>query len=199
MADYGGEYVLERVIYEQNEIDGWTVPRWAKHGDVVFFMHASSVKSYLRSIRKTLTEQKNSYSRKEFNKAMRFIQHGLDLYNKYGGKIFAIAHVTGLPELLNSEEEGELYWHSKIYAKISKAYFLEHPVDISEFRHFISIAKRTSITPVVGNNFDKLKELHGNDIPRYVAEAKAVPLPLTDINMDLNLRRSSENFTLITS
>ena len=184
MTDYG-DHVIERALEYPYETGEWTAPRWARPGDIVFFMHACSVKKYLMSIRKKLTEQKNSYNQEEFDEAMNFIQRGLDLYEEYGGKIFEIARVIGVPEFSEFDDDDKAYWHSKIYADIGEGFLLEHPVDISEFREFIKIAARTSITPVVGSAFDKLKELiisHGNTIPDYLAEAVAVPIPLSKIN-----------------
>lgn len=58
--------------------------------------------------------------------------------------------------------------------------FLQHGLDYSEFRDFLPVARQTSITPVIGKNFDMLRDLlisHGNILPDYVLEAEASPLP----------------------
>ena len=59
--------------------------------------------------------------------------------------------------------------------------FLQRGLDYSEFRDFLPVARQTSITPVIGKNFDMLRDLlilHGNILPDYVLEAEASPLPL---------------------
>ena len=105
---------------------------------------------------------------------MSFLQHGLDLHSRYGGKIFAVSRVIGAPEYYDDEES--YYWHSHIYAEIGDMTLLDSPVDYSEFRDFLPVARQTSITPVIGRNFDMLRDLlisHGNILPDYVLEAEA--------------------------
>ena len=39
--DYKG-YVIDELLNDWNGAASWTAPRWAKVGDIVFFMHAKS-------------------------------------------------------------------------------------------------------------------------------------------------------------
>ncbi len=184
MKDYGG-YVVERVIEDPDGPGNWTAPRWAKIGDIVFFMHAVSAGQYLKSIRRRIMLLKKSFNPEDFGEYMRFLQRGLDLHSRYGGKIFAVSRVIGAPEYYDDEES--YYWHSHIYADIGDMTLLDSPVDYSEFRDFLPVAKQTSITPVIGRNFDMLRDLvisHGNILPDYVLEAEAAPLPLSAVNSE---------------
>lgn len=184
MKDYGG-YVIERVIEDPDGPGNWTAPRWAKIGDIVFFMHTVSAGQYLKSIRRKITLQKESYSKEDFDEAMKFLQRGLDLHSRYGGKIFAVSRVIGEPEYYDDEES--YYWHSHIYADIGDMILLDSPVDYSEFKSFLPVARQTSITPVIGQNFDILRDLiisHGNILPDYVLDAEAAPLPLSAVNSE---------------
>ncbi len=89
MKDYGG-YVIERVLEDPDGPGSRTAPRWAKIGDIVFFMHAVSAGQYLKSIRRKIMLQKEAYSPEDFDEAMRFLQRGLSLHSRYGRNI----HVT---------------------------------------------------------------------------------------------------------
>ena len=123
--------------------------------------------------------QKDSYSQQDFDEAMSFLQHGLDLHSDYGGKIFAVGRLTDEPKY--DDDDNELYYsHSHVYAEISDTVIFDSLVDYSEFRDILPVARQTSITPVIGKNFDMLRDLlisHGNILPDYVLEAEASPLP----------------------
>lgn len=181
--DWGG-YFIDELLNEWDGTSSWTVPRWAKCEDIVFFFHVRSAAIHLRRLAKELKAAREEYSQEEYDDVMSFIQRGLDIHAKYGGKIFAAARVTGAPEYLGHDEE--FYWNSPIYAEIGGGFLLDHPVDISEFREFLRIQQGT-ITPVLGGNFDQLRELirsKGNSLPDYVLEATAAPIPLSAINSE---------------
>ena len=182
-----GEYVLDASL-DDEELGEWTAPRWAKIGDIAFLMHAKYADTHLRKVARQLAESRDEYTQEEYDEAMRFLQHGFDLHKKYGGKIYAMAQITGAPEYFDDETADDLhYWKSRLYAYMSSKYLLEHPVDISEFREFLYISRQSSITPVIGDTFDQLRDLiisRGNTVPSYFLEAKAAPLPLSAIGKD---------------
>ena len=168
---------------EDHEFGNWTTPKWAKIGDIVFFMHAKTAGATLKSLRKQFIRDKDLYSPEEYDDALNFIEHGLELHKVYGGKVFAIARITGAPEYYDESQDSK-YWKSNIYAEIRGVTLLEHLVDSSEFREFITISQST-ITPVLGEKFDKLRELiisHGNNVPDYLTEANAAPFPMSAVN-----------------
>ena len=77
-----GEYDLD-AVFTQNYLE-WTSPRWAKIDDVVFFMHAVCAHQHLRRVRKEIIAERDYYAKEEFNDAMSFLEHGLDLHKQYG-------------------------------------------------------------------------------------------------------------------
>ena len=71
-------------------ITTWTSPKWAKIGDIVFFMHAKTAKSTITKLRTQLLNKKDNISTDKFELLYDWINIGLDLYKQYGGKIFAV-------------------------------------------------------------------------------------------------------------
>ena len=180
-----GNYNVEDILMEDNT--NWTVPNWAKLGDVVFFMHS---KTAIQTIRKLCTALKNTdeYDEEDKEYLQEWLDRGRELYNDYGGKIYAVGRVCGSPKGKYEHEDDDLsviHWKTRIYADIDKIWLLDHPVDISEFNDFIFISRHGSITAVFGEEYEKLKSLiiqkNGNP-PDYFAFSKAVPVPLARIN-----------------
>ena len=66
VEEYGG-YVLDRLLEEWGGTTSWTVPRWAKAGDIVFFMHAKSSAQYLRKLAKLLEANKDHYTQEQYD------------------------------------------------------------------------------------------------------------------------------------
>ena len=108
------------------------------------------------------------------------------LYKQYGGKIFAIGRISDKPAYDYREGDNIYHWGSRFYAKIDKIYVLEAPIDISEFSKFIVISRRSAITPVIGNDFERLKKIimNQNKVPKYFKEGRAIPLPLQKISQE---------------
>lgn len=183
-----GSFNVEDVLYEEETV--WTSPKWAKIGDIVFFMHSKTAKSTITSLRTQLNFDRDNISKKKYNILMDWINRGLDLYSQYGGKIFAIGKVTGAPEyIVDSDDDYEdasfYHWGSRIYSEI-KVFVLETPIDISEFNDFIFVSRQSGITPVFGKEFINLRDLIAskNETPEYFLRSVATPLPLTKINSD---------------
>ncbi|MDD6276753.1 MAG: hypothetical protein PUB20_08045 [Clostridia bacterium] len=183
-----GSFNVEDVLCENETV--WTSPKWAKIGDIVFFMHSKTAKSTITRLRTQLNNQRDNISKKKYNVLMDWINRGLDLYKQYGGKIFAIGRVIGAPEYIaDSDDDYEVasfyHWGSKIYSEI-KVFVLETPIDISEFNDFIFVSRQSGITPVFGKEFIKLRDLVAskNETPEYFLNSVSIPLPLTKINSD---------------
>ena len=184
-----GLYNMEMIL--DYDADGWTVPRWCKIGDIVFFMHTkTSAINNIKKLSKILEAEKEKYSEEKYQQFQEWLERGKKIYEQYGGKIFAIGLVVGEPEVHDIVEENNFdkyHWKNLIYADIEIIWLLENPVDISEFRDFIQIAMQTAITPVFGDSFEKLKTLiiaKNPDAPEYFREAEAIPMPLAKINKD---------------
>ena len=186
-TEHNGMFNVENVLYD--EVTTWTSPKWAKIGDIVFFMHSKTAKSTITKLRTQLYSGKDSIPKKKFNLLMDWINRGLDLYSKYGGKIFAIGRVIGAPEYIpdtdDYEDSSVYHWGSRIYSEI-ELFVLEKPIHISEFNDFIFVSRQSGITPVFGKEFIRLKEIISlkNKTPEYFAKSIATPLPLTKINSE---------------
>ena len=66
------------------------------------------------------------------------------IYEMYGGKIFAIGRINGVPIYDPADTERQ-HWKSKIYAPIDNIFLLEKPIDISEFHIEIMVSRQSSI------------------------------------------------------
>ncbi|MBQ9947449.1 MAG: hypothetical protein IJO91_03585 [Oscillospiraceae bacterium] len=163
----------------------WTAPKWCKQGDIVFFMHSKTSFATIRRLYHQLLREKSLYTNGKFQRILGALQRGEELYSKYGGKIFAIALVSGELQYDCADIQIYQHWKSQIYVPIDKIYIFEHPIDISQFRSVITISNQSSITPVFGNEFKFLKSLiveKEEQVPSYLLDAEAEIVPLSKIN-----------------
>ncbi len=184
---YIGNYNVEDVLYN-DEVE-WTIPKWAMRNDIVFFFHA---KTALQTIRKLEILIAKNRETENATILLDGLQHARKLYTLYGGKIFAIGKVLGSPYHIEHERNEELHWKGKIYAEIGEIVVLKNPIDISEFSDFIMVSRQSAITPVLGDDFYRLKEIikSKNIIPNYLSNSKANPMPFNKIN--------SQNWLIVT-
>ena len=164
----------------------WTTPKWAKAGDVVFFMHSKTARTTLTRLRSELFQKRDAISPSEYNCLMDYLGHALDIHSQYGGKIFAVGRICGGSEYVQPENmiDDVLHWKSRYYSAIDNIQVFEHPVDISVFRNYIHITRGSSITPLYDQAFERLRADIGkeNTLPQYVKNAVARPIPLRLIN-----------------
>lgn len=181
---YLGSYNVEDILDDTET--NWTVPNWAKIGDIVFFMHS---KTAIQTIRKLCTELKNTdqYDDDDKEELQEWLDRGRELYADYGGKIYAYGRVSGNPEGMYDENEdnmSNIHWKARIYADIDRIHVLDNPIEISEFNDFLFISRCGSITPVYGTEFEKLKALilsKNNEAEDYFVDSMAAPVPLAKI------------------
>ena len=161
----------------------WTVPKWAKRGDIVLFMHTKTANSTLTKLR---TEVRNKFKpesaeAKQFEEA---IADQLAFHKEYGGKIYAVGRVNGVPE----EFEVDPLMHSKsnVFCNIYNLFLLERPIHISEFNSFITITRQGSVTPIFGSAYEHLKEIisDGNPVPDYFKYSYSTPYPHSVVNSE---------------
>ncbi|MBQ7561987.1 MAG: hypothetical protein IJS99_09210 [Synergistaceae bacterium] len=160
----------------------WTVPKWCRIGDIVFFMHAKTADVKIKSAAREYENRRSEFPAKHQNMIETAFKHAFELYNRFGGKIFAFGRVFDSCEI--SPTEG-MHWKSDIYAPINEIYILDNPVSIEEFREFLFIARQSTITPVFGDSFDKLKDLmlsKNNKLPEYLLNSRSVDILLQGIN-----------------
>lgn len=181
------------VLMQENRVE-WTVPKWAVRGDIVLFFHAKTAIQQIRRLETELRENTeiNGAKQKKLEDALK---RARQLYNLYGGKIFAIGKVEEKPfydlhPFMSEEEESRLNIQfrtsRRIFARVDGVQLLARPVDIAEFSDFIFVSRQSAITPVVGNDFEHLKEIIAtkNNVPDYFRKSRAIPLPLQRINAE---------------
>lgn len=181
-----GMYNVEEILYNDTVI--WTVPRSSKIGDIVLFFHA---KTAITKITALITKAKMLPDDSQHSKPLLlgWLEHGRELYKKYGGKIFAIARVIASPEYMHEEDLDVYHWRGRVYAEIGDISLLSSPIDISEFSDFVKVSRQSAITPLPASEFNKLRELiksKNPDLPAFFLNSEIGTLGLSQI--------SSENF-----
>lgn len=179
-----GCYNVEDIINESNSGKViWTVPRYSCKGDIVLFYHA---KTAIQCIRKLETELKCLSNKKSTKTEIKdWLDRAINLYEKYGGKIFAIGKVVSTPEYENTDKI--YHWSGRIYANISNILLLENPIDILEFKNFLLISRQSAITYLPSNEYKQLKELiidKNDKLPIWFEKSEIYDKKLADINSD---------------
>jgi hypothetical protein len=171
-----------------NEADGgytiWTVPRSSVAGDIVIYFHAKTAIQWIRKL-ETETRYLDAYAH-NIPLIISWLNRARELYDSYGGKIFAIGRIGSRPE---KEDEFAFrhHWSGRIYADVKDLYLLETPIDISEFNSFILVSRQSAITPLPAREFGKLRQLIASknlNLPEYFAESKIGNCNLSKINQN---------------
>ena len=188
---YADLFDLERILgldysAENRRNTEWTTPKWCKKGDIVLFMHSKTSNSRISALKTELISKREKLDNDYFWTMLNSLYRAKQLHTIYGGKIFAIGKVSSESLYDNSTDNYE-YYHSKgrIYAHIDSIFLLQNPIDISEFNDFIKISRQSGITPILGEQFDKLKSIiltKNSIVEHYFEISKSVPVPLKDIN-----------------
>lgn len=180
--------VLEEAILDGNKvIYEWTVPKWVKPDDIIFFMHSKSSKHTIGRLKNELKAKDVAYNPEDAAIIRRALERGMKVYEKYGGKIFAAGRVSEMPTETNyAEIDASPHWKSRISAFVDDCFLLENPIDLADFGKFIKLSTGGSITPVYGEYFEQLKNLikANTAIPAYLEESIAMPIPLMKINAE---------------
>lgn len=186
-----GRYNVEDILTEPDT--NWTVPRNAKIGDIVLFYHA---KTAIARITALITQVNALPNDSEHDKPLllQWLERARSLYKRYGGKVFAVARVTGSPEYWPTDEAGNAYhWHGRVYADVGDVVVLENPVDISDFNSFIKVSRQSAITPLPSKEFNGLRNLiwgENDCLPEYFLKCEIGNFDLAYIN--------GENFLAVT-
>lgn len=180
VEDVGQFNVEEILTCSETE---WTVPKWAVKGDIVLFFHAKTAIQRIRHLKIILESYQKDY---DYDILMKGLERSERLYKQYGGKIFAIGRILDKPYYDYREGDEVYHWKTRIYALINDIETLQNPVDINEFSNFIRISRQSAITPVLGEDFIKLRNIikKKNRLPEFVMLNNASPLPLSQINKD---------------
>ena len=163
----------------------YSVPRWAKSGDVVFLMHTGSSIQHIKNMTKKYLAIRNTvYNDRECRMIEEALTHAQETYDAVGGKIYAIAQVAAPPENIPTTDEDRkaLHWRSTIHAGLQNVYLLKNAIALKTFKHLVSFSQQSSFTTVFGDAFQQLKDtiFRGNpDIPSWFRNSVSAPVPLT--------------------
>ncbi len=172
-------FYVEDILYE--DPTAWTVPKWAMVNDIVFFFHAKTAIQSITRLVTTINDQKEDIDNYDF--LMQSLQHARNLYNQYGGKIYAIGRVLDRPFYGEPDIDGEINWKGNIFAPIGDICILKEPIPIEDFNNFIRVSRQSAITPVLGDDFEHLKDIIAakNEVPEYLMDSTATPFPLKEV------------------
>ena len=157
-------------IEDKSQTGIWTLPKWMKKDDIVFFYYAQNAKYNINKIEKELIEKKLMCSKykKQIDKAR-------ELYEKYGGKIYGIAQVKSTPFYT----EGRAVPESKLryLADIKKYHLLKNPIDKSSFDKKIQIKRQGAFTTVGSEEYKLLFNLLDENTKDRFADYNICPFP----------------------
>lgn len=168
------------ILQREDTVD-FVAPKWATEGDVVFFYFAKSSINSIRKLKKECDELDESDKRKKVIQI--FLNDAEELYSQFGGCIFAVGRVCGNAKI------GERYEHShfknNIFADITDFVNLDTVISLECFQEYAPLEFKKSITPVLGESFERLKsDILEDDYIDYLANVHSVPVPLKDISKD---------------
>jgi hypothetical protein len=172
----------------------YTAPRWAKAGDICFFMQSVSSKSILNKLKRELMSIGSGLLRdKKHTEADRMFYYNLlhalseaeIAYRAFGGKIFAVGKVTSSAWREKNEVGAENHWKSNVYCTYEDVRVLDTPIPLSEFKKLVSFQQQGAITSVLGESYNKVRDLILKKNPRLSSFFKnciSSPIPLKKID-----------------
>ncbi len=163
-------------VEDKSQTGAWTLPKWMKKDDIVFFYYAQKAKYNINKIEKELVDKKLMCSKykKQIDKAR-------ELYEKYGGKIFGIAQVKSAPFYT----EGRAVPESKLryLAKIKKFHLLKNPIDKSRFDKKIQIIRQGTFTTIGSEEYKLLFNMLDENTKDRFADYNICPFPYSKITL----------------
>ena len=180
---YAERFNLEDIL--KSDYEKWTVPKWAKPNDIVFFMHSKTAFQKISALRTALKQSSERYTEYELERLLNALERASLLYKEYGGRIFACGRIATIP-VCDTNDNEVFHWRGVWYADIDNITVFNHPLDISDFREFITISRTGAITPVFDTEYSRLRALLSkeNKLPEFVMRSEADPLSYGKINAE---------------
>lgn len=146
-----------------------------------------SCKTAIQTIRRLEKEVRSQFLPGccEYADLLNDLQRGKTIYERYGGKIFAVGCVVDRPFYDGEAVYEKQHWKSRVYVRIEKLRVLQSPIPIEAFNSFLMISRQSSITPVLGHDYERLKSLIFKQNPNIsddLENSVATPFPLRDIH-----------------
>lgn len=73
-----GETLPENLMSESKNT--WTAPKWAKGGDIVFFMHSKTAKSKITALLSELKQEQHKMPVARYRLLMSYLDHALEIH-----------------------------------------------------------------------------------------------------------------------
>ena len=182
-----GAYLdIETLLYKrfrEGRTIEWTVPKWAKPGDICLFYFAKMADEKLRRVRKEFELRINEFDFPVLCGLDILLRRGWEYYDNYSGTILAVGKVAEMPYYYDQISELSQF-KSPLFAKMQDITTLAEPLHISDFRDVVFITRGGTITPVFGREFDVIRDrITGNNkMPDFFTNCSTKPIPLRNIN-----------------
>ena len=125
---------------------------------VLLFMHSKTSKDTIRHLKKVLRESQTEFDPSIYEALLSALRKGEEIYNEFGGAIFATGTVCGEIIADDVATQDGLHWQSRYYAPINRISRIKPPIHIDEFRDFITISRTGAITKLT---LEQVKMLRG--------------------------------------
>lgn len=137
----------------------WTAPKDAQIGDSAFFMHSKTSIDTIRRLKNELKRTQNEMDSRICEVLFSALCEGESLYREVGGAVFAHGTVCGEIIVDDVAARDGLHWSSRYYAPIDSISLIEPPIDIGEFRAFITVSRTGAITRLTPEQDELLRGL----------------------------------------
>lgn len=164
---------------QRNDVCDYVAPNWTTSGDIVFFYFAKSSINTIRKLKRECEKLSDTDDRKE--EFYFILENAEELYRQIGGCIFAVGRVC------ENSTTGRLYeashFKNRVFADVTDFAILRAVITLETFSKFAPLEFKRSITPVLGESFEQLKNIiQEYNYVDYLANVHSVPVPLKDIS-----------------
>lgn len=178
-----GWYDTEIIAHERTGIK-WTVPRWARRGDIMFFLHSTGAISKIRVLSTRIEQERARFSESDYTRMTEAIERGKDIHKRIGGRIFAAARVASPPS--REITDPIHHWRSSVYATIADTRAFPVPLHTHDLKDGVSLCRTGAVTPLYDTQFDLVRTLlaRENKLPGYITECEADPFAFGRVTME---------------
>lgn len=152
-----GKFDVQEIL-EADYVE-WTAPKEAFIGETVYFMHSKTSIDTIRRLKRELIFLEDELGPRSVALLRTALTKGEELYREVGGSIFAEGKVCGEIIIDNIATRDNLHWRSKYYAPIDSIVQINPPINIAEFRDFITVSRTGAITKLTADQNEKLRIL----------------------------------------
>ena len=152
-----GEFDVEKTL-EAGSVE-WTAPEDAFVGETVYFMHSKTSIDTIRHLKRELALTQGEIDQETFGILNSALCKGEELYAEFGGSVFALGKVCNEIIVDDVATRDGLHWRSKYYAPIDAISLIKPPINIAEFRSFITVSRTGAVTKLSSEQNERLQAL----------------------------------------